>query len=63
MTARSRKLAYRGRIDDSWKDESKVTRHELAEALEALVAGGTPSPRSSDLRWGARSNGDSTSRA
>jgi len=40
---RARKLAYRGRIDDSWKDESKVTRHELAEALEALVSGRAPS--------------------
>jgi peroxiredoxin len=38
----ARKLAYRGRIDDSWKDESKVTRQELREALEALVAGKTP---------------------
>jgi peroxiredoxin len=37
------KLAYRGRIDDSWKDESKVTRHELADALEALVSGRAPS--------------------
>ena len=36
---RGRNLAYRGRIDDSWKDESKVTRRELAEALEALLAG------------------------
>jgi peroxiredoxin len=34
-----RKLAYRGRIDDSWKDESKVTRRELADALEAVLAG------------------------
>jgi hypothetical protein len=41
----SRKLAYRGRIDDSWKDESKVTRHELAEALDALVSGRAPSPQ------------------
>jgi peroxiredoxin len=40
---RARKLAYRGRIDDSWKDESKVTRQELAEALEALVGGRAPS--------------------
>jgi peroxiredoxin len=38
-----RRLAYRGRIDDSWKDESKVTRHELAEALEALVSSRAPS--------------------
>ena len=36
---RDRKLAYRGRIDDSWKDENKVTRRELAEALEAVLAG------------------------
>ncbi len=40
---RSRKLAYRGRIDDSWKDESQVTRQELREALEALSAGRAPS--------------------
>jgi peroxiredoxin len=40
---RDRQLAYRGRIDDSWKDPSKVTRQELAEALDALVAGGRPS--------------------
>jgi peroxiredoxin len=37
-----RQLAYRGRIDDSWKDPSKVTRHELAEALETLLAGNKP---------------------
>jgi peroxiredoxin len=39
---RDRKLAYRGRIDDSWKDESKVQRRELAAALDALLAGGRP---------------------
>jgi len=38
-----RRLAYRGRIDDSWKDESRVTRRELAEAIEALVEGKRPS--------------------
>lgn len=38
----ARRLAYRGRIDDSWKDESKVTRRELAAALDALVAGDRP---------------------
>lgn len=32
-----RKLAYHGRIDDSWKDESKVTKQELAEALENIL--------------------------
>ena len=36
----ARRLVYRGRIDDSWKDESKVTRRELAAALQALVDGG-----------------------
>jgi peroxiredoxin len=41
---RDRRLAYRGRIDDSWKDETRVTRRDLAEALEALVAGGKPAP-------------------
>jgi peroxiredoxin len=39
----ARRLAYRGRIDDAWKDEAKVTRRELAEALEALLAGDKPS--------------------
>jgi peroxiredoxin len=40
---RDRRLAYRGRIDDSWKDETQVKRRELAEALEALLAGRKPS--------------------
>jgi peroxiredoxin len=40
---RDRRLAYRGRIDDSWKDPAKVTRRELAQALEALLAGQRPS--------------------
>jgi peroxiredoxin len=38
----ARRLAYRGRIDDSWKDESKVTRRELAAALDALLGGQKP---------------------
>jgi peroxiredoxin len=41
---RDRRLAYRGRIDDSWQDEALVKRRELAEALEALIAGRQPSP-------------------
>jgi peroxiredoxin len=41
---KERRLAYRGRIDDSWKDEARVTRRELAAALEALIAGKKPSP-------------------
>lgn len=33
------KLVYHGRIDDNWRDETKVTRHELKEAVHALAAG------------------------
>ncbi len=36
---KDRKLAYHGRIDDNWKDESKVTKEELKTAVEALAAG------------------------
>jgi hypothetical protein len=39
---RERKLAYHGRIDDNWQEPAKVRRRELAEALDALVAGGRP---------------------
>jgi peroxiredoxin len=40
---KERRLAYRGRIDDSWKDPARVTRRELAEAFDALLAGRAPS--------------------
>lgn len=33
-----RKLVYHGRIDDNWKDESAVTKRELREALDAILA-------------------------
>jgi peroxiredoxin len=33
------KLAYRGRLDDSWKDPSKVTRRELFSAVQNMTAG------------------------
>jgi len=36
------RLFYHGRFDDSWKDESKVTREELMVAAELLVAGENP---------------------
>lgn len=32
-------LYYHGRIDDYWKDESKVTRQELMLAVEMMVSG------------------------
>lgn len=33
------RLYYHGRIDDNWKDESKVKTQELLAAAEAMVAG------------------------
>ena len=39
---RNRRLAYHGRIDDNWNDPKKVTRRELAAALDALLAGERP---------------------
>ena len=40
------KLYYHGRIDDYWKDESKVTSEELIPAAKALVAGdAAPQPQ------------------
>ena len=37
-------LYYHGRIDDYWKDETKVTSEELIPAVEAMVAG-KPAPQ------------------
>lgn len=37
-------LRYRGRIDDHWKDASAVTRRELAQALDAILAGEPVAP-------------------
>ena len=39
-----RRLAYHGRIDDNWQEPSRVTRRELAAALDALLAGRAPAP-------------------
>ncbi len=36
-------LVYNGRIDDSWKDESRVTRRDLREVVDAVLAGRAPS--------------------
>lgn len=33
------KLAYRGRLDDSWKDAGKVKKRELFEAVKLLAEG------------------------
>lgn len=34
-----RRLVYRGRFDDNWQDVRQVTRRDLQEVLEAVVAG------------------------
>ena len=34
-----RKLLYRGRIDDNWEYEEKVTHRNLKEAVDCIVAG------------------------
>ena len=39
---RERKLRYHGRIDDNHRDESRVTSRDLANALDALLAGREP---------------------
>ena len=44
MFDKNGELYYHGRIDDYWKDESKVTQEELLPAAEALVAG-KPAPQ------------------
>jgi peroxiredoxin len=41
---RARRLVYHGEIDDSWKDESQVRRHELREAVIALGEGKSIDP-------------------
>jgi len=38
----ARKLAYRGRLDDNWKDAARVQRRDLRQAIEALLAGVPP---------------------
>jgi peroxiredoxin len=37
-----RRLAYHGRLDDSWGDPARVTRQELRAAVDALLAGTAP---------------------
>lgn len=39
------KLAYRGRLDDSWKEPSQVKSEEMRAALDALVRGEKPAAK------------------
>lgn len=36
---RDRKLVYNGRLDDNWKEPSKVTRRDLRDVIDATLAG------------------------
>lgn len=36
---KERKLKYRGRIDDNWKDETQVSKRDLESAIELLLEG------------------------
>jgi len=52
----NRILKYRGRIDDSWKDETKVTRQELRMAIDCLLDGkdidfDTVHPMGCSIKW------------
>ncbi len=38
----ARRLAYHGRLDDDWKNPTKVRRRDLAAALDAILAGASP---------------------
>lgn len=41
---RERRLRYRGRLDDNWKDPDGVKKRDLREAIEALLGGAEPDP-------------------
>jgi len=52
----ARKLVYRGRMDDSWRDAAKVTVRDLEAATEALLAGRAIAPeqppsRGCSIKW------------
>jgi peroxiredoxin len=51
-----RRLAYRGRLDDNWKEPREVERRELREALDALLRGEAPDAeqhpsRGCSIKW------------
>ncbi|NOS68207.1 MAG: thioredoxin family protein [Candidatus Peribacteraceae bacterium] len=38
----NRKLRYKGRVDDNWKNPAEVKEHSLRDAIDALVKGEEP---------------------
>ena len=55
---RDRRLAYRGRIDDSWKDESQGDPARAGRGAGRAAVGRAGRRRSSARRWAARSSGE-----
>jgi peroxiredoxin len=52
----ARTLRYTGRLDDNSSDESAATTHELVDAVEAILAGGSPevpltNPIGCNVKW------------
>jgi peroxiredoxin len=47
-----RKLAYHGRVDDNWEEPEKVERRELKQAIETVLKGGRPDPKSQQPSMG-----------
>ena len=46
----NRKLAYEGRIDDSWQEPDQAKAHDLRDAIDALLAGQpAPNPQTNPM--------------
>ena len=55
-----RKLRYRARLDDNWKEATLVTRQELRTAIEALLSGQPiPEPQRPSMGCSIKWKGDS----
>ncbi|MFA6039311.1 MAG: thioredoxin family protein [Candidatus Peribacteraceae bacterium] len=51
-----RRLRYKGRVDDNWKEPGKVKKRELHDAMTALLAGKAPPVKQADaigcsIKW------------
>ena len=47
---KDQKLAYHGQLDDNWKEPQSVTREDLKEALEQILAGQMPTGKQEPAR-------------
>lgn len=55
-----RKLRYRGRLDDNWKEAARITRQDLRMAIEALLSGqAIPEPQRPSMGCSIKWKGDS----